>query len=235
MEPRGALGPVSTAELVRRFAGERATGCLRLQRNELEAQVWFRDGTVCTASAAEARMRIGDRLVGAGHISGQQLAAVLQLQGSVSHRPRVGELLVNSGLVDRDLLGWYLREQAADSVAVALGWTDGAWSFRPGEETDEELPLDMSAEDLLMEGARRLEEWQVIRDRLGSPQAVVRFASGSGQSQLSLTHDEWSMLARIDDARTVRELAEVSGYGLVATSRVVYGLLTAGLVEVAQE
>jgi hypothetical protein len=43
------------------------------------------------------------------------------------------------------------------------------------------------------------------------------------------------MLAGIDVARTVRELAEVSGYGLVATSRVVYGLLTAGLVEVAQE
>jgi hypothetical protein len=234
MRERGPLGSVSTAELLRRLAAEGATGCLRLERGDLQVQVWLRDGAVCTASAAEARMRIGDRLVGAGHVSGQQLASVLQLQGSLSQRPRLGELLVSSGLVERRLLNGYLREQAADSLAVALGWADGVWSFATGEETDEDLPLDMSLEDLLMESTRRLGEWEVIRSRLGSPQAVVSFVRGGGPSQLSLTHDEWSMLARIDGARTLRELAEASGYGLVATARAVYGLLTAGVVEVTE-
>lgn len=222
---------LSVAAMLRRLSDEAATGCLRLSRQGTQGTVWLRDGQVYTAAAPEARPRLGDRLVGAGHITQEQLDAALQLQRSVPSSPRIGELLISTGLIDREMMSDYVREQILDSVAAMLGWSDGEWSFYPDEEISEDVALDMSVENLLMDAARRLEEFEVIQDRLGSMDAVVDFAPGGTQANLALTADEWSMLTRIDGTSSVRDLADASGYSQLETARIVYGLLTAGVVQ----
>lgn len=227
----GSLEVEAPAELLRRLAQEGATGCLHLTQGEGgAAELWFRVGSVYTASAPSARARLGDRLVGAGHISEQQLRDTLDRQRQLPERRRIGELLTESGLIDRDTMRTYVQEQIADSVAVALSWTDGTFSFAEGEEIGEDIPLDVSVENLLMEGARRLEEWNIIQRRLGSLDAVVDFVPSGGTAELSLTPDEWSMLTRIDGTSSVRDIAEESGYGEFEAARIIYGLLTTGVV-----
>jgi hypothetical protein len=174
-------------------------------------------------------------LVGAGHISDEQLTATLEQQRSMDERRRIGELLIDSGLIDRETMRAYVREQIADSVAVTLSWLGGSWAFHADEEIAEDIPLDESVENLLMEGARRLEEWEVVQRRLGSIDAIVDFVPSGGTAELQLTADEWSMLTRIDGMSSVREIAGDAGYSEFAAARIIYGLLTAGVVTLIED
>jgi hypothetical protein len=228
----GTLSDHPPSEILRGLASLRATGCLRLEQGETSASVHFRDGLVYTAAAPAARARLGDRLVGAGHVTEEQLAGTLALQRSLAEPRRIGEILIERGLIDRETMRTYVREQIADSVAATLRWTHGEWIFTEGEEVAEDAPLDMSVENLLMEAARRLEEWGVIEARLGSVDTVVDFDPDGSASELSLTPDEWSMLTRIDGASSIAEIAEEAGYGQFEAARIIYGLLTAGVVTV---
>ena len=230
----GRLEDAPTAELCRRYADAAETGCLRIQRDGTQALIYFRTGNVYTATAPEARPRLGDRLVGAGHITEEQLAATLAYQRSLPQPRRIGELLIERGMIDRETMRTYVRDQIADSVAAALSWASGEWRFSPGEQVSEDVPLDMSVADLLMEGARRLEEFEIIRARLGSMDAIVDF-SPEGQADLSLTPDEWSMLTHIDGRSTVAEIAGDAGYGQFEAARIIYGLLTAGVVSLIDD
>lgn len=232
---RGDLRDTSTAALLRRFADEKATGCLRIDQHGTRAAVWLRGGAVYTATAPMARTRLGDRLVGAQHLTGDQLGAALSEQQRQRPAPRLGELLIAKGIIDRETLRAVVREQIADSVAAALSWTSGTWSFNTAEEVAEDVTLDMSVENLVMEGARRLEEWEVIRARVGSLEAVVDFVGRGHEAELALTPDEWSMLTRIDGASSIREIAEGAGYGQFEAARIIYGLLTAGVVALLDE
>jgi hypothetical protein len=222
---------LSVASTLRDLTQEGVTGCLRLERGSTQGAIWLRGGQIYTASAPEARPRLGDRLIGAGHITAEQLEAALQTQSSMSQAPRIGELLISSGLIDRETMREYVSDQTIDSVAAMLGWTDGQWVFEPGEEVAEDVALDMSTENLLMDAARRLEEFEVILAQLGSLDAIVDFA-GKGQAELALQPDEWAMLTGIDGSTSVRDLAEGAGYSQLETARIVYGLLTTGIVQV---
>jgi hypothetical protein len=231
----GQLGPAGAAAVLHDYAAAGATGCLRFQREGLHARVYYRDGLVYAAAAPGARARLGDRLVGAGYVTEEELATTLVHQESLSESRRIGELLIERGLIDRETMRAFVREQSTDSVAVALGWPDGTWTFTAGEEIAEDVPLDMSVENLVMEGARRLEEWEVIRQRIGSVDAVPDFAPREDTAELALTPDEWSMLTRIDGRSSIAEIAEEAGYSEVDAGRIIYGLLTAGIVTLVED
>lgn len=208
----GDLEDLSAADVLHHFADRSATGCLRLRHGDTEAQIWFRGGLVYTASAPAARARLGDRLVGAALITEDQLATILAYQQDLPERRRIGELLLERGLIDRETLRTFVHEQIADSVAVTLGWPSGHRQLEDGREVPEDAPLDVNVENLLMEGVRRLQQWEVIRSRIGSADAVVDFIPSASETQLALTPDEWSMLTRIDGASSIAEIAEEAGY-----------------------
>ena len=232
----GRLVPASPVHLLlQRYAEAGATGCLRIDRDDAQARVYFRDGSVYTAAAPGARARLGDRLVGAGHITEEQLAGALEHQRTLDEPRRIGELLIERGLIDRETMRSFVQEQSTDSVAVALGWREGSWSFTDGEEVGEDVPLDMSVENLLMEGARRLEAWEVVLARITSLEAVPDFVGGDRAAELALTPDEWSMLTRIDGRSSIAEIAADSGYSEFEAGRIIYGLLTAGVVELVDD
>lgn len=231
----GWLEASTTADLLRRYAAEGVTGCLRMERNGMQARVYFRDGWVYAATAPGARARLGDRLCGADLVSEEELAATLAHQRTLSEPRRIGELLIERGHIDRETMRTFVREQSTDSVAVTLAWRDGTWAFTPGEEVPEDVPLDMSVENLVMESGRRVEEYAVIRQRIGSTDAIVDFVARDDTAELALTPDEWSMLTRIDGQSSIAEIAEEAGYGEFEAARIIYGLLTAGIVTMVGE
>lgn len=226
---------MTTPEVCRRFAAESRTGCLRIRSGDVLALVFFRAGRIYTATAPEARARLGDRLLGAGLITPHQLSRALEEQRNRRPSPRLGEILIEHGIVDREAIRVVVREQITDSVTAAVSWTTGEWTWSDGEEVPEDVPLGMTVPDLLMEATRRLEELEVIRGRLGSLDAVVDFDAAGGAADLSLTPDEWSMLTRINGSASIAEIAEDAGYGQLEAARIIYGLLSAGVVHVVDD
>lgn len=224
----------SVAELLRDLATEHATGCVVVEHRELDARVWLRDGRIVAATAPGARARLGHRLVGAQLITPAQLTTALGMQRRRPDSPRLGELLVDLGLVDADALAEVLREQTLDSIAVAVGWPDPAWRIVPGATADEDVPLHTSVENALMEATRRLDEWSVISETLGSLDARLDLVPG-GAANLALTPDEWAMLTRVDGRACIADLAADAGYSAFQAARIVFSLATAGVVRVLPE
>lgn len=232
----GRLETEPTAVVCRRLGEESRTGCLRLRQDgaapEDDVRIYLLDGRVYTATAPSGRARLGDRLVGGGHISTEMLAEALAEQARRHGGVRLGDVLVEQGMVSRELLREVIRDQICDSVALALARQSGQWRFVDGEQVTEDVPLGLNMQDTLLEGARRLGELEVIRTQLGSLDAVVDFRAGTTDVRVSLKADEWEMLTHIDGRNTITEVAARSGYSLLETARIVYGLLSAGVLRV---
>ncbi len=93
-------------------------------------------------------------------------------------------------------------------------------------------PVRSPTEALLMEGARRLDEWSRIGSKvshLGLVPAAAGSRTGAG-APLDLVPFEWEVLAAVDGQRDLHALAEVLGRSEFEVARTVYGLTAAGVV-----
>lgn len=230
----GSAGHPPVATALRELAAEGATACLVVAHDDLEARIWLRDGRVCAASAPGARARLGDRLVTARALTAEQLSTALRRQRTRGDAPRLGEVLLELDLIDAETLRRVLGDQAIDSIAVALGWPEGLQRIEREAAGDEDVPIALGGENALMEATRRLDEWSALSQALGSLDARVAFVAGAAPD-LALSPDEWAMLTRIDGRHSVHDLAEETGFSGFQAARIVYGLLSTGVVRLLIE
>ena len=87
-------------------------------------------------------------------------------------------------------------------------------------------------EALLMEAARRIDEWSRIGSKVSHLRLVPRLPppEAQGSEPLDLVPFEWEVLAAVDGARDLRSLAEMLGRSEFEVARTVYGLTNAGIV-----
>lgn len=218
-------------DALRQAAAEQASGRIVIDRpgGAGPASVWLRGGWIVSAAAPGARARLGDRLVAAGLITGEQLVTALERQRHHRNAPRLGQVLLGLDLVDEGTLRHVLREQTIDSIAVAIGGPDSAWRMMADEAGDEDVLVCARVENALMEASRRLDEWHVISARLGSLDTRVDIAP-SRAANLELTPEEWTLLTRVDGGHSITELAADTGLSAFHAARIVYGLSTIGVV-----
>jgi hypothetical protein len=82
-----------------------------------------------------------------------------------------------------------------------------------------------------MEAARRLDEWKVLARKIPGVDFIPTLkARGMGEA-VTLSPPEWNLVIRIDGRKTVEELARAMGSNSFDTAKVLYGLVTADLVE----
>lgn len=201
-----------------------------MDESDEDARVWFRTGRIASATAPAGLASLGDRLVGGGHLSAEALGRAVTAQQARADQPRLGDMLVELGLVDRQVLRTVIRDQMLDSLAAVLGWRSGVWRFAEGETIRQDVPLGLGVQDAIMEAARRLGQLEVISTRLGPMDSVVDFPRDRDPGTMSLHADEWAMLTHIDGRNSIARIAERSGYGRFEAARIIYGLLCAGVV-----
>jgi hypothetical protein len=87
-----------------------------------------------------------------------------------------------------------------------------------------------------MEGARRIDEWSQIADRVPHLDVIPQLAPGDSDNpgRLDLLPQEWKVLAAIDGESTLRTIAVNLAMNEFDVARVVYGLVTTGVVVVRQ-
>lgn len=227
----GTLDTFSLPDIFQLLAFTSKTGCLNLSRDANEGRVWFREGQVHYAVASTGRLALGKRLVGAGVVTAEQLKEALQEQQGQG--TRLGRILVEKGHLEDPALETFLREQIQDAVFDLMRWSEGTFRFEGEVESDEPVGLTVTVENLIMEGSRRLDEWDAVRNKIPGRRAVVAMAPApEGQVELNLQPAEWRLLALVDGRRTVGDLIELSGQGEFSTCKLLYGLVGAGLLEV---
>ncbi len=213
----------------------RKSGVLRVtsELRQSAATVCFDRGGVVSAALGTESDPIGYRLVRLGKITGEQLDRARGAQNAGDER-RLGDILVANSAITRRELERQLKAQVEEAVFELLGWAEGYFRFEEGSpcQAAVESPVRFPTEALLMEAARRLDEWSRIGSKVAHLGLVPRLPPPDRQSteQLDLVPFEWEVLAAVDGQRDLHALADVLGRSEFEVARTVYGLTDAGVV-----
>ncbi|MBC7266987.1 MAG: DUF4388 domain-containing protein [Coriobacteriia bacterium] len=239
MALRGNLRDFSLPDVFQLVQLSKKTGVLRIKRSDAEGSIWFRDGEVFFAQSDWNREPLGQRLVNAGRITPSALAKAIEIR---SQEPaggrRLGQILVDEGYITQPVLEAFVQEQIQDTIFDLMRWDEGEFNFEIlPEVVDEDIGLSVSVENIVMEGSRRIEEWNRIKKKVPSMEMVFKMATapGEGTFEISLKPTEWNLLLLTDGTRSVAELARDLGKTDFEVARVIYGLFSAGLLEVASD
>ncbi len=107
-----------------------------------------------------------------------------------------------------------VRRQAEEVVFELMSWSEGYFSFQDGSVAGapSEALIRTPTGFLLMEAARRIDEWSRIEKKIPHLGIVPSFAPATDAAgSLDLLPDEWELLGVVDGSRDVRALASSLG------------------------
>ncbi len=233
MAIEGALQDVSLPDIFQLLAMGRKTGCLTVTDRSNFGYVYFRQGRVIFASVLNRPDRLGELLVRNGAIDRQQLAEAMEAQSQQRGR-RLGEILVHSGMLEEDVLNRFIRIQIEEAVYHLFTWTQGSFHFDADQTPDEGdlFLVNLPAENLLLEGARRVDEWSLIEKKIPSFDLVFSLVKDPAEDpDVELTDAQHRLLPLIDGERTVEALVAESGLVEFDVGKALFGLIQAGFLE----
>ncbi len=214
----------------------RKTGVLRVT-SELRhnaGTVYFDDGAVIYAEIRSNPHPLGGLLLRSGKITDADLERARDMQTRRGDPRRLGEILVSLGAITPRELQRQVRFQIEEVVFEVMGWREGYFSFTEGPLTEvtAEAAVRISTEALLMEGARRIDEWARIENRIPHLGVLPAFAPSTegGDGDLDLLPPEWEVLALIGGNRDLRAIAATLGRSDFDIAKTLFGLESAGLI-----
>jgi hypothetical protein len=151
----GDLARVAFPEIVSQIVHSRISGVLQVVGASVTRRVMFEDGEVRGASSERVGERLSEVIVRMGLV---EAGPMQELSDSVGAGRRVGRLAVERGLLsEREL--WSAVQEHVTTIFQAI-LIESSGCFVLTDETLEDAPSvpGLSAEGLLMEGVRRLDE-----------------------------------------------------------------------------
>jgi hypothetical protein len=233
----GNLKDFALQDVFRVLASGRKTGVLHVAGAAGEGVVCFHDGQVVYASTSAERVPATLMLSTAGIISEKQLRqaqGLMKIQKQDKADRRLGQILVDEGYLDAEVLRSLVRSGVSDAVFEMLCLEEGQMRFEPDEPcSDVDIGISVPVDQIVEDAATRIEAWERMRDCM--PSLDTRFAispsPGRGSAEILIKPAEWVMLRYLHGGSSVRELVELTGRSDFETATVVYGMYTSGLVE----
>ena len=217
----------------------RKTGSLRVvsELRDNEGVVLFENGKVVSASIRSNPHRLGDLLVRSGRLTDADMARAQEEQLKGDSR-RLGEILVSLGLVTRKEIERQVRLQIEAVVFELMSWREGFFRFEEGLDGEDlrDATVPISTESLLMEGARRIDEWSRIADRVPNL-SVIPYLTPPDEdhpAQLDLLPTEWQVLSLIDGEHDLRAISTAVAMSEFDVARITYGLVSTGVIRLKQ-
>jgi len=158
-----------------------------------------------------------------------QLVSVSGKTGAfeIQREHETGSIFLRDGQIVDAMIGRLRGDAAVYEMAI---WSQGFFVFRPGEETDE-VTIHISNANLMMEAARRLDEWRVLSRKIPSLDLVPYFTTREkGADQVTLSPQEWILVTRINGERSIEEIANQLGWTPFDVSKLLFGMVTTSLV-----
>jgi hypothetical protein len=195
--------------------------------------IFFDRGEIIYASIQSNPHPLGGLLIRGGKITEADLHRARDMQKRGDDR-RLGEILVSIGaLTHRDLQN-HVRFQVEEVVFEILNWREGYFSFVEGplKKSKTDSTVHIPTESLLMEGARRIDEWSRIEKKipnLGVVPTLAQVANGASGA-LDLLPQDWEILAMIDGVCNLHEISKRLSRSDFDVAKTVFGLESTGIV-----
>jgi tetratricopeptide (TPR) repeat protein len=229
MAIKGSLKEASLPDVIQLLFLGRRTGCLALADRHNFGTVYFEEGNIVYAAIVNRRDRLGDILLRSGRITPEQLQqAIARQEGDREHK--LGEILLGLGALSREELERYMRHQIEEAVYYLFTWTSGTFNFEAGVQPEQEdFLVRINPEYLLLECARRVDEWSLIEKKIPSLDLIFSVdPSHIGESAPTLSAEQQQLLPLLDGTRDVQAVIEESGLVEFEVGKALFGLITAG-------
>lgn len=228
---RARCNPLYTAIL------ERIITCLQMEQRWLEEIVRY--------LAGEEDQEYRGLMVMTGDLREFHLPDLLKLIASGRHR---GTLTVTDGVVVRTLTFHKGRPVCATSrrtegpvkepaqimndIYDLFRWQEGQFTFdqRLGPE-EGCLVLQMSVEQLILDGARWVDNWAIIQRVVPTSGSVFERRDGKLPEGMELTEEERRVWEALDGVQDVTGVARACALTEFETSKILYTLYVAGLIQ----
>src|SRR5450756_1538723 len=130
--------------------------------------------------------------------------------------------------------------QRAELLEDELPLVDAAAAFHDhvlDVHLDEDVLVEMNVENVIMEGCRRIDEWELIFEQLGSLERVPHLAYSQrveDRGEMTLTAEEWRVIVHIDGRADINVILRDCGLDRFHGAKVIYSLYSSGLIGVSE-
>ncbi|MBI3099871.1 MAG: PQQ-binding-like beta-propeller repeat protein, partial [Planctomycetes bacterium] len=161
-------------------------------------------------------------------------------------KQRLGDILAGQGIVKQEEIDRLVRTQIEEEIFDIFRWKKAAFEFVDGPAPEElsdprATNLNFDVNSLLMEAARRLDEWEIIKKAIPdrkvtyciTESGVALVAPGAPPPKEDEDPNQRVVLPSISTMRNVDEVIESSPCSEFETLKALGGLVSAGHVRLA--
>ncbi len=237
MSLKGNLRDFSTTQLLNLVNLARKTGLLTVQSQAGIARLYFREGKLIHANIGSDDGHLANMLLKAGKLSADQ-ARTIRTRAEVTSDKQLGLLLMNAGYVTQEDIVQSVKNYMLDIVYTLFGWNEGQFQFEQNVmPSDDRIAVPINLENAIMEGSRRIEESERLQDELPDLNSVALRFTDNPDARLrnvNLSVEEWRVISFINPRLTIKQIAQSNNMDDFQIRKIVYGMLQAGLVELAR-
>ncbi len=173
-----------------------------------------------------------------GSLDSINLADIMQLVSNSRQSGRfiltresgnIGYIILKNGEMIHSEVDNFVGE---DAVFTLISWGKGEFVFEEGH-FEAEITIKRSVTSLLMEAARRIDEWKLLRRKIGSIDAIPEFNEINRQERrkISLSTLEWLVISKIDGTQSIAQISNSAGINIYDTARIIFGMIASGLLK----
>lgn len=162
-----------------------------------------------------------------------QLVAVSGKTGmfSMTRASEKGYVYLQNGQITHAKVG---ETEGEDAIYALALWSQGTFQFSPGVESESHT-ISRSNTNLLLEAARRSDEWKILSRKIpGTDSVPILTARDGANNPVTLTPLEWKVVTKTDGQRSIEEIARALRTSAFDVAKTLYGLVTAELVEIGR-
>jgi hypothetical protein len=236
MALKGNLRDFTVTQLLNLINLARKTGTLTIEGPDHVAWVYFQRGKLIYAQSGSEDGTITGILIKTGKLTKKQ-AEMVKSHASGKGDTEMGLLLINAGyLTQGDILAG-IRQYTLEIVYGLFTWMEGYFRFDANVlPPDDAIKIRLDLENLIMEGSRRVQEWEQLADEIPNLSMALDFVQRPGANirDVNLTVEEWKVVSYINPKNSIKQIAKANKMNDMQIRRIVYGLLQAGLVEIVR-
>ncbi len=231
----GNFKTVSLPDIFQLIFSSKKTGVLNVSNDKSQRQIYFRNGLLIYASSNDEQDLFGNLLLKKGRISREELNKVLVSQ---KEGKKIGALLVERNLFTREEIFECLKMQIEEIVFGLFGWKDGEFKLEENQgPPPETIQTELNPMNLIMEGTRRIDEWEELKKVLPTDNTTVEFVRDPAikSEELKLSKNQIIVMAFVGSGKKVSSIIEECYLDCFLTSKALADLLRMNLLKPLKE
>ena len=204
---KGDLATMGLEDIFQWLAVGKKTGILELKGVLYTKRVALHEGRITGVWSSDPREYLGQYLLAFNRITEEQLREALATQEDENQL--LGRILVNRQLVTEAEIRRIVQLKVEESIYDCFLWEVGNFEFHDGEQVNlhRSVLLSLDVTGIVLEGARRVDEWKRIRKVIKGGDAVLDAVPEAIAEMLPLPAEEADLLARLDGQKNIDHLA----------------------------